>query len=43
MSDERDRVRDRQGGGYEPPVLAEPDEDRPVPAWADPDEDPPTN
>lgn len=43
MTNPDERARERQDGGYEPPVLAEPDEDRPVPVWADPDEDPPTN
>ncbi|MFI1197706.1 hypothetical protein ACH4T9_31220 [Micromonospora sp. NPDC020750] len=39
--DERDRVRDRMDGDYEPPVLAEPDADRPVPAWDPPEDDEP--
>lgn len=40
MSDERDRVLDRMDGDYEPPVLVEPESDRPVPVWAGEDDEP---
>lgn len=39
MTDREDRVRDRQDGDYEPPILAEPT-GGPIPPWSPPEDIP---